>query len=192
MTFDQDERFKATCLHEAAHLTIAHALGGTASHMIVTIPGYLVDGSLGLATASCADPKDDVIVLLSGVIGAMFGMGIDYGSRDPRPIKGTKHGEPVSHGSGLIVKSAEPPAVYQDEQSFIEAIQSGGSDDRRRAWKSCRKLCQNDEQAFELYQALEEKAVVLVVENLERIRMVADVLGRKLVMGRTAINALLG
>ena len=192
MEYDRDDLFKGTCLHESAHLVIAHALGGDASHVIATIPGYTVDNVSGWASASCENPKDDVVVLLAGTIGATFGMGFDYSAKDPRPVKGIRR-KPVScSGNMEFTKSDEPPAVYTDEQSFIEAIQSGGREDRRRAWRACRKLCRTEEEAFELYLGLEERAVVLVAENLERIKMLADVLGRKLVMSQTAITALLG
>ena len=188
----EEKQLIASCLHEAGHVVAAHALSGTVNNVIVALPGYLVDGSMGLAGVWCDDPLDDVVVELSGVIGACFGQGFDYKCTDPRPVKGQPPDKPFISTGGGITKSDTPLPEYQDNEAFIRGIISGGRYDRRRAWETCRKACRTDDEAFELYQALERRAMGLVAEKLFQIKMLADVLERKLTLGKEAITALLG
>ena len=191
MDYEQ-KRLRASCLHEAGHVVASHALGGTVNHVIVALPGYLVNGALGLADAWCDDPLDDAVVELAGVIGAVLGLGFEYTSTDPRPAKFEKRRKPFFCDKSGIAKTETPLPVYEDDDAFIRGVVFGGCEDRRRVWKTCRKACRADEEAFELYQALERRAVFLVGVKLVQVRMLADVIERKLTMGKEAITALLG
>ncbi len=189
----EDLNFQATCFHESAHVVAAHSLNGTVYQAIVALPGYKVDGALGQAGAYCEDPIDNAVVLLAGEIGACFCLGVDYTGTDPRQTPAEPRGRPVIGKGSLIVKSETPFPVYPDDETFFRCMQHGGRGDQQRAWQVCRKACRkNDEQAYELYQALERRAMGLVAEKLFQIKMLADVLERKLTLGAAAITALLG